>query len=435
VIPSDDAIAGATPLVHTKCTVIKVHGDYLDSRIKNTDAELEDYSPALNTILDQVFDNFGLLTVGWSGDWDTALRSAILRAPSRRYPFYWAARGRISSIAKDVLNQRGGRSFEIADADTFFVKLAETLAALKQASRPHPQSVDMTIALAKRYCRDDKFAMEWADLLHVEVENIKEFVIRSEYQNANWSASIDSMNRLINKFMVISSVLRRLCLVCGRWGTDRANKAAIKSIKYLILSEINRNGIVALLDLRNFPTSICYYWLIAGAIAEDRYSLISEFINTKTKRDGNDVILPEVLNFWTYGDNNGWKYINGFERNHTPISDFLAATFIVEANDISLGEAESDELFDKIEMTLSLSFAHNRLQRNKVSGFHFYMPVGRFIWKSRGTVLENELKRIEELSDTDSYFKAGITGGSKAAAKPTLEAVRSYRNEAARYYW
>ena len=93
VIASNDAISGATPLVHARCTLIKVHGDYLDARIKNTDAELDDYSPAMNALLDQVFDNFGLLVVGWSGEWDTALRSAILRAPSRRYPFYWAARG------------------------------------------------------------------------------------------------------------------------------------------------------------------------------------------------------------------------------------------------------------------------------------------------------------------------------------------------------
>lgn len=78
VIASDDAISGATPLVHSKCTVIKVHGDYLDARIKNTDAELEEYSRAMNALLDQVFDNFGLLIVGWSGECDTALRSAIL---------------------------------------------------------------------------------------------------------------------------------------------------------------------------------------------------------------------------------------------------------------------------------------------------------------------------------------------------------------------
>jgi hypothetical protein len=121
--------------------VIKVHGDYLDARIKNTDAELEDYSEAMNSLLDQVFDNFGLLVVGWSAEWDTALRSAILRAPSRRYPLYWASRGNVGGLAQDLLEQRGGRSFPITDADNFFVKLCETcrlcgkhLAPIRRAS-------------------------------------------------------------------------------------------------------------------------------------------------------------------------------------------------------------------------------------------------------------------------------------------------------------
>jgi hypothetical protein len=103
IIASEDAILGATPIVHAKCTVIKLHGDYLDARIKNTDAELEAYSPAMNALLDQVFDNFGLLVVGWSGEWDTALRSAILRAPSRRYPFYWARREAQSAYSRKTL--------------------------------------------------------------------------------------------------------------------------------------------------------------------------------------------------------------------------------------------------------------------------------------------------------------------------------------------
>ncbi|WEX10669.1 SIR2 family protein [Chelativorans sp. AA-79] len=49
VIANDDAVAGATPLVHTRCTVIKVHGDYLDARM-NTDPELADYSAATNDL-------------------------------------------------------------------------------------------------------------------------------------------------------------------------------------------------------------------------------------------------------------------------------------------------------------------------------------------------------------------------------------------------
>ena len=228
VIASDDAISGATPLVHARCTVIKVHGDYLDARIKNTEAELEDYSLATNALLDKVFDNFGLLVVGWSGEWDLALRSAILRAPSRRYPFYWAARGTVGRLAQDLLLQRGGRSFPITDADSFFVKLSDTLEALRQASRPHPQSVELAVALAKRYCRDDKFAMEWAEFLHFEVEKVRGYVTGPEYPRAGTN---DSLDLTVTRFIARTEILRRACLVCGRWGTQEANKAVARTIQ------------------------------------------------------------------------------------------------------------------------------------------------------------------------------------------------------------
>jgi hypothetical protein len=68
-----------------KCTIIKVHGDYLDTRIKNTPDELASYEPALDRVLDRVFDEFGLIICGWSAEWDTALGSAIERCPNRRF--------------------------------------------------------------------------------------------------------------------------------------------------------------------------------------------------------------------------------------------------------------------------------------------------------------------------------------------------------------
>ena len=93
VLSTPDQIEGALPLVHTRCCVIKVHGDYLDTRIKNTPTELADYDVRMNGLLDQVFDQFGLITCGWSADWDVALRAAIERAPSRRFTTYWASKG------------------------------------------------------------------------------------------------------------------------------------------------------------------------------------------------------------------------------------------------------------------------------------------------------------------------------------------------------
>jgi SIR2-like domain len=298
VIASDDAIAGATPLIHSKCTVIKVHGDYLDARIKNTDAELEEYSPALDALLDQVFDNFGLLVVGCSSEWDTALKSALLRAPSRRYALYWASRGEIRSLAQELVEQRGGRIFEIADADSFFLKLDETLLALKQASRPHPQSAEIAVALAKLYCRDDKFSMEWAEFLHVEVENVRQHVTASDYPNARYNG--ETLNRIVNELLIRTEILRRASLICGRWGTIEANRAVGRAVQSLSFASPFMAGNVALVAMRELGASICFYWNMAGLLDRSDWKAVEELQRVKIKHTRGDVDAVTSLPFATY---------------------------------------------------------------------------------------------------------------------------------------
>ena len=77
---SKDALAGAEPLTHSRCYVLKLHGDYKDARILNTDQELSAYPESYNGLLDRIFDEHGLIICGWSGEWDHALRAAFLRA-------------------------------------------------------------------------------------------------------------------------------------------------------------------------------------------------------------------------------------------------------------------------------------------------------------------------------------------------------------------
>lgn len=91
ILTSPDAIEGMTPLDHIDCCVVKLHGDYTDERVRNTTEELSHYPDAVDRLLDRIVDEYGLLICGWSGDWDIALRKAMLRAPSRRYTTYWAA--------------------------------------------------------------------------------------------------------------------------------------------------------------------------------------------------------------------------------------------------------------------------------------------------------------------------------------------------------
>ncbi len=70
VISTADAANGALPLTHSRCSIIKINGDYLDTRIRNTSDELERYDESSERLLGQVFDEYGLIVAGWSAEWD-----------------------------------------------------------------------------------------------------------------------------------------------------------------------------------------------------------------------------------------------------------------------------------------------------------------------------------------------------------------------------
>lgn len=139
VIKSDDDLKGAVPLTHSRCYLVKVHGDYLDTRIRNTDQELSAYSSEMNTLLDRIIDEHGLIVCGWSGDWDAALRGAITRAPNRRYPLFFAARGKPSQIVADLVQHRAGRVITIDNADGFLRPRRQAFGAGRAAARKPAQ--------------------------------------------------------------------------------------------------------------------------------------------------------------------------------------------------------------------------------------------------------------------------------------------------------
>ena len=139
VLSTPDSLAGTLPLGRTRCTVIKLNGDYLDTRIKNTPEELAAYDPEVDRLLDRVLDEYGLVVCGWSADWDTALRQAFERIPSRRYTTFWAARAQPSGLAAELVALRQAEVIRIADADSFFTDLASRLAALDAGPAAPPQ--------------------------------------------------------------------------------------------------------------------------------------------------------------------------------------------------------------------------------------------------------------------------------------------------------
>lgn len=164
VISRPEAVRGMAPLAHAPATIIKLHGDYKDLGTRNTPEELSEYPDEWNTLLRQVFDEYGLVVSGWSGDWDSALVAALEETPNRRYPLYWDSRSGKGETAQRILACRSGQVIHCNGADELFDGLIGSVEALERLAQP-PLTTAMAIARLKRYLPDPVRRLDLHDLL------------------------------------------------------------------------------------------------------------------------------------------------------------------------------------------------------------------------------------------------------------------------------
>jgi hypothetical protein len=210
VISTSDAVRGALPLAHTDCTIVKLHGDYRDTRIKNTPEELRTYDEHYDRLLDRIFDEYGLIVCGWSADWDTALRAAFERCLNHRFTIFWCVHGKANDAAEKLIHHRRAQSLSITSADTFFRELHDKVSALEEMDRPHPLSAKVALAILKRYLPDPQHRIRLHDLVMQETEKLyseltgEQFPILSGLTDKEF---IQESERRLQRYVELSEVL------------------------------------------------------------------------------------------------------------------------------------------------------------------------------------------------------------------------------------
>jgi len=140
VIDRPSAASAMTPLCHSPVTIVKLHGDYLSTELRNTAEELTSYPPEWLRLLHQIFDEYGLVVVGWSGDYDVALADCVSDVVNRRYPMYWGARnGHISEAAQRIIQRRSAYKIPLASADEFLCDLRDQVVRLNVLAKRRPR--------------------------------------------------------------------------------------------------------------------------------------------------------------------------------------------------------------------------------------------------------------------------------------------------------
>lgn len=424
VIDSVDAIKGAEPLTHTTCYLFKLHGDYKDARILNTYAELAQYPPEYDVLLDRIFDEHGLVICGWSGEWDKALHRAIMRCPSRRYSLFWAARGQLSDVGKKIVVHRSGHVVPISDADNFFGKLRDQVQTLSRTHRQDSKSVALLVNSTKRFVSKPEHVIELHDLLEYEIQRLLNCL---EISTPQVDRTVDGIQLLCAFYQSATEPLARMFGVLGRWGSGTEHDIVANAVLALWAWADKDDSNFS--HLRYYPAVLLLWSYGTGLTLAKRWAELHDLLTHTTANDyGNPVRVVDLFANWHLAGNHSgvWKLISELKDPYTPESDHLFAVLDEWRDSFAAVLTDFESLYDIWEILVALTYLEKHVdeQSDNSSGpSSSWAPDGRNTWRhqSRKRILE----RIARGDLRGELLAAGFSGGQKMPLKRT---VNNYSN-------
>ena len=388
VISTTDMIAGALPLVHAPCTVIKLHGDYLDARTKNTPDELASYDDRLNHLLDKIFDEYGLVVCGWSADWDEALRSAVERCKGRRFSTYWAQRGVPSEAATRLIAHRAASVIEVRDADVFFTDLHQKVRSLAAFDSPHPLSAKVAAVTLKRLLSEDRHRIELSDFVSTEVKRV--IVEISDAKSAQSGDSIAEATRNRMKFYESHcEVLQEIFVVGCKWAND--DQCAPWSNALVRLADVPATlGNGTLGDLLRYPALLMLFAGGLAALASSNFTILKSLLVESRVQDRSDsnrrcsaffALYPQAV----LDSDQGKKALKPADPGYMPLSDHLHDYLRESLRDGLPNDDDYTRTFDRLELLIALLYSDMVAQPGQPA---LWFPQSSF--GSRGSRLQRD---------------------------------------------
>ena len=436
VLSSPDQIQGALPLIHTRCSVIKLHGDYLDTRIRNTSSELAQYSREFDELLDRILDEFGLIICGWSAEWDGALRTAISRAPSRRFTTYWAAHGTLGDEAQRLIAHRGAHVVRIEDADTFFTTIQQHVESIQEFSRPHPLSVDAAIASLKRYLPEPRYRIRLSDLVDETVNRIVEAVSGDDFSVNAGSPTPESVTVRVRRYEAVCSTLLAMAAVGGFWAEEEHYDVWRRALERLGSNVQPIDHYHSLwFDLQRYPATLLFYALGLGSVESGRLRFVEHLLGTTIRKQYENISAVEILPpfFLLDKSNQNMRILEGMEGHYAPLNHWIHDMLWQHFQNIIPHKDKYTLRFDKFEMLIALNYLY-RVDQPHSGDLGPRAPLGDFGYRyqNRTRIMKEIEESLSEDQDDSLFVRSGIFGKN---TKDCMEVTKQLQEFVSKWGW
>ena len=428
VISSPDQVQGMLPLVHTQHCVIKLHGDYLDTRIRNTSSELHEYPDEINQLLDRIFDEFGLLVCGWSADWDVALRDAMFRAPSRRFTTYWGVHGEASDEAQHLINHRRAEIIDIEDADRFFQTVQQKVESIEQFSRPHPLSVEAAITSLKRYISEPRYRIQYADLIGGTVERVVSSIRTKDLDIDNSDIDTETITARVRAYEAACSTLLTMAATAGRWAEEHHFEVWKLALERLVIAR-SEDGHPVWRGLQKYPAILVLYTLGMAGLSSGRIGFLGQIVLTEIfypRRESLSaarVPLPFCM-LDNAEAQKAMELLEGMGKHYVPLNDWVHVALRQYMQDTVYDDSQYDMMFDQVEILLALNYGHRRRKSSRP----YWAPLGAFVYRSenRALILAEMSESVSKFQDDAPFVKSGFLGETPAECAASIEEFKEF---------
>lgn len=386
VVATPDQIQGMLPLAHSPCVIIKVHGDYLDTRLRNTPLELGRYDESTDRLLDRVLDEYGLVVCGWSATWDTALRAALERCPTRRFTTFWSARGSLQPAAQALVAHRQARVISIADADTFFAQLDEKVTALEDLAGRHPLSTRVAVATLKRSLPDANQRIRIEELVRDETERTRKALLSAFPTDGQAAERARPLADRLRKYEALLRTLQELLVAGCYWGEAPYEPLWIRSIERIAFPGNAEGRPIATWPEPGYPGLVLFYSAGTAAVAGDRPGTVVALLKAKVRVSDDEKPAPWHLNtFKVINDDVARRELRR-EQHRTALSDYLYREALREPlREIVPDDRRYERAFDRFEYLLSLVYADLYAADRGPEIDRVWAPFGCFAWRGNAS--------------------------------------------------
>ena len=416
ILSTSDQVSGALPLVHTRCCIVKLHGDYLDPSIKNTQAELDSYPPEVDDLLDRVLDEYGLVVCGWSATWDGALRKALERAKSRRFTTYWAVHGEVQDAARRLIEQRAARQIPIKDADQFFDSLQQNVESLQRVARPHPLSTEAAVASLKRYLPEPRHRIRLSDLVNNVVEQVLETTTDGAFAGNPSGEDANAVKARMQDLETVCSTLLALGVTGGSW-TEEEREDHVRPWERALerLGSRDWPASSSRVDLLGYPATLLLHALGLGAVETGRLHGLGRVLGTRI-RTGYQERVDAALALHPVTLSRSRPDV------HSTLTKRLRECLRPHARRILPDDIRYEGVFDELEILLGLAYCCRRYHPDT-------MQAGRdpfWNFPENGDRFLNEIEEsLSSTGDESPFVGSRIFGGTEEECRRRLEELRT----------